>query len=184
MNQLPSWTKGVLLALLPAVMLIAILHQRSSLTVMASNQQQNIADEHTDIISVVLKEATLKGLIGKPDELNLFQAKTNEVTLPGDEFFNHHTVWLAWIKGIIVPNWPGASNRPTPANHLYIFVDADTGQVFQLLASEFPIEEFNQKSWVTVTESDIGQFPIPKFVPDRNLENVSPVPTEAPANQN
>ncbi|WP_374689291.1 hypothetical protein [Promineifilum sp.] len=181
MNRLLQLKKAALYASLLLAALVAIVYQQSLSAAMASDPEQKIGRGQTDVISVALREANTKGLIGKYEELGLLKASISEIALPGDEFTNHSNVWVAWIRGTIVPNWPGAINRPNPARHLYVFIDADTGQVFQLLASDSPILEFGQRSWVAVSESDVGKYSIPDFAPATDSENVLPASTETPA---
>ncbi len=174
-----KWTRYILLTL---VLLTLILIQVSQLSLSASaaNEPSQNAIEQVDLIKLALDEANLKGLLGKPEEINVFQSSLRELALPGDEYYDHNLVWLVWVKGTIMPTWPGIHPRPNPAKNLYIFIDADTGQAFQFLATDSPIEQLSQKSWIGVSENDIGKFNVPKFTFSEEATGDSPAPTPTP----
>jgi hypothetical protein len=148
-------------------------------TVADSANVVSVAVDSTDVISVALEESKLRGLVGDPEQISIVHGALSNFSLPGDEFPAERTVWLAWIKGTFFLNWPGADNRP--ANNLYVFIDADTGQAFQFLGAMSPIDQFNPKAWINVSKNDIGKFPIPKFVRSGGNAGVAPQrPTPTP----
>lgn len=177
MNQRHVWKKNSVLVLLFLILFTLVATGRSSPNALANYGLQSSMNEQVDLISFALDQASLKGLTDEPKEISVFQGNINDLALPGDEYYDHETVWLVWLKGKIIPTWPTMYSRPNPASNLYIFIDAKTGQAFQFLASDFPIEELSQKSWISVSKNDVGKYSIPKFAYDEAEGGLGPTPT-------
>lgn len=176
------------IALLMVVLLLALVaigSQGPTQAAIASNTGQSLTEmgvtgQVTDVISVALDVAKSSGLTGDPSDMYIAQGVYKELRGPSvlESIYDDRIVWVVRLDAGFAFDGYGVS--AFPINHLYIYIDAETGFALGRSAAKSPVEELNRQSWVKVSKSDIGKFPIPKFVPDGSGAD-SPGPTATPA---
>lgn len=124
-----------------------------------------------------------------PKEIRIVSDVYKTFERPGesDSFYDKKRVYVVWIVSepykIVMP---GARNQVV--SHLYVFIDAETGQAFEFRYSEKSILELDQMAWQRVTKADIGKFPVPVFSYDAYLppakgDQANPSATETPVSK-
>jgi hypothetical protein len=143
------------------VLIVAWSQRLSPPTARATNAYQD--KEMTDAITVALDVARSRGLAGDPDTMYIARGTYWEFAPPGTvETSNpNQDVWVVWLKAKLL--FRDYDVRDIPVEDLYIYIDADTGLVSEILAVRSPVEEFYKKPWAQVNKNDIGKFPIPKL---------------------
>lgn len=167
-----------LLVALPLLILIIGESQWSHPAAGASNTSAG-KTETTDVISVALSAARSSGLVGDPDAMYISEGVYKDFRLPNtlESSDDNRKMWIVRLDADFLFDGYGIADMPV--NHLYVYIDADTGLPFARSAGKLPIEQFSQRAWNRVTLNDIGKYPIPKPVPSDGTAPLKPTPTLA-----
>lgn len=175
-----------LLMVFPLLALIFMVSRESAQNAKAGNALQSIIQmkavgEVTDVINVALDVAKSSGLTSDPTDMYIAHGVYSELRDPSilESVYDNRMVYVVRLDTSF--SFDGYGVTALPVNHLYIYIDADTGFPLGRSASKSPIKELDQKSWIKVGKSDIGKFPIPKFTPneDTGIVPLKPTPTLA-----
>ncbi len=186
-KQLRRWYPISLLIAVPLLILIVGEGQWSPPAAGATNTSASrmisagTVAETTDVISVALSVAHSSGLVGDPNAMYISGGVYKDFRLPNTLASpdDSRRIWIVRLDAAFLFDGYGVTDMPV--NYLYVYIDADTGLSFARSAGKSPIEQFSPQVWTKVTLSDIGKFPIPKFVPGDNVSTAPLRPTATPA---
>jgi hypothetical protein len=169
--HLRGWITFVFLTgLLLAIFLIV---QWTTPTTMAST---------TDALTVALDVAQAHGLKGDPAEMYIVRGRYSQLKPPSvaEGPDDSRNVLLVWLKAKYT--YQSLNGHVFQADHTYVYIDTDTGEVFLEGGGPAPIKGLDLKPWQKVTKADIGKFPVPRKVSGSTNQTSSPQPTITPIN--
>jgi len=125
----------------------------------ASNVQAYQDKASTDAIQRALLVAQTEGLTDKPDAMYIARDTFKNFEDPGEAWpiWDARTVWAVPFDKHFELHGMGML-KPSPADHLVVFIDEQTGTFAGVRAGLPP--RLQTVDWTPIPESDIGSFPV------------------------